>query len=610
MKNLVIVESPNKVSTIKKYLGDEYNVVASVGHFLKMKTDGEYGFGIDLNEWEPRYSLDSTKRKVVNEIKEALKDVDNVYIATDPDREGEGIGQHLVTYFKIKNFKRIKYNEITKDAILKAINNPGELNNGLVDAQKSRRMLDRIIGFRLSNLMKLKFRNAPGIPTAGRVQSIALKLVVDREREIQNFVPESFFKLSAKIENNEVLAYYFNPKADDRKDWIYSEEVDKIKKYFETSKKELLVKNITISKRKVPAITPFKQSALYKKSPLSSSSTQGILQKLYEGFGDGGLISYPRTDSTRLSSDFVNNAKLYIENKWGKDYVASEVKGFSGDQDAHEAIRPTDISLTPELAEKKYPELNEYDLKIYKLIYQNTLMALITQPIRESKLYEFSNGEYEFRQSFSKIIFDGYYAVTGKEEQQFDPEYTHGQIVAVEEFNFESHETKPLPRYNEGSLIEMLDNIKVGRPSTFATTVNIIKDRKFVVNESSQLVPTEFGIALCDSLIAGFPNIINESYTAKVEEELDKIAENTLFKNDVLQDFWNRFQEEVKTASEKMNIYHFSTPELERACPACGGTLLIRNNKKGQKFIGCANFPKCKHTESYEEKEENQSNLD
>ncbi|WBP83916.1 type I DNA topoisomerase [Mycoplasmopsis edwardii] len=601
MKNLVIVESPNKVSTIKKYLGDDFNVIASVGHFLKMKTDGEYGLGIDLQEWEPKYSLDSTKRKVVNDIKEALKGVDNVYIATDPDREGEGIGQHLVSYFKLKNYYRIKYNEITKDAILRAISNPGDLNEGLVNAQKSRRMLDRIIGFRLSNLMKLKFKNAPGIPTAGRVQSIALKLVVDREREIQAFVPEKYFKLNAKLENNETLAYYFNPNVTDRKDWILSEEVDKVKKYFETAKKELKVTDVTVSRRKVSAITPFKQSVLYKKSPFSSSSTQVILQKLYEGFGEGGLISYPRTDSTRLSQDFINQAHKYINNKWGQEYIASEIKGFSGDQDAHEAIRPTDVYLTPEKAAQKYPEMSEQDLKVYKLIYENTLMALITQPVRESKAYEFQTGEYLFKQSFSKVVFDGYYVVAGYESEKIDPNYQKDQLVNVESFNFEDHETKPVPRYNEGSLIEMLDNIKVGRPSTFATTVKIIKDRKFVVNESSQLIPTEFGIALCDSLIAGFPNIINESYTAKVEEELDKIADNELSKNVVLEDFWNRFQEEVKDALGKINVYQFSAPELDRACPACNGVLLIRNNKKGQKFIGCKNFPKCKHTENYVE---------
>ncbi|WP_322960220.1 type I DNA topoisomerase [Mycoplasmopsis cynos] len=608
MKNLVIVESPNKVATIKKYLGNEFEVVASVGHFLKMKTDGQFGLGIDFENWEPRYSLDTSKRKVVKEIKEALKDIDKVYIATDPDREGEGIGQHLVEYFKIKNYSRIRYNEITKDAIIKAISNPSSLNEGLINAQKSRRMLDRIIGFRLSNLMKVKFKNAPGIPTAGRVQSIALKLVIDREREILNFVSEKYFKLNAKIYQNEQLAYYFNKLADDRKDWILPNEIDEIKKYFETAKKELLVTDVSISRRKVPAITPFKQSALYKKSPLSSSSTQSIMQKLYEGFGDGGLISYPRTDSTRLSQDFINQAQDYINKKWGKEYVATEIKGFSGDQDAHEAIRPTNILLTPELAYQKYPELSESDLKIYRLIYENTLMALISQPIRESKSYEFANGKYNFRQSFSRIVFDGYYVIKEKTPEPIDPDYHKGQIVNVESFNFEDHETQPPARYNEGSLIEKLDNIKVGRPSTFATTVNIIKNRNFVISESSQLKPTEFGFALCDSLIAGFPNIINESYTAKVEEELDKIAENTLFKNNVLQDFWNRFQEEVITASEKINTYHFSTTELERACPECGGTLLIRNNKKGQKFIGCASFPKCKHTESYEEQQEDYQN--
>lgn len=602
MKNLVIVESPNKVSTIQKYLGDNYKVVASVGHFLQMKTDGEHGLGIDLENWEPKYALDRSKTKIVNEIKKELKDADFVFIATDPDREGEGIGSHLVEYFKIQNFKRIKYNEITKDAILKAVANPVDLNQGLIDAQKSRRMLDRIIGFRLTNLMKAKFKNSPGIPTAGRVQSIALKLVVDREREILNFIPEEYFMLNAKITNNSVLAYYYNANNQgDKKNWIYANEIQEIKKHFETAPKTLLVENVTVSKRKMGAITPFKQSALYKKSPYSAASTQGILQKLYEGFGNGGLITYPRTDSTRLSNDFIKVAQNYILNTWGSDYVASEVKGFSGEQDAHEAIRPTDIYLTPAKAAKIYPELTDYDLKIYKLIYDTTLMALISQPIRESKLYEYSNDKYHFRQSFSKILFDGYYVIAPQETEALDPNYQKGQTIGVEKFNFEAHATKPAPRYNEGSLIETLDNIKVGRPSTFATTVNLIKDRKFVNNESSQLVPTEFGFAICDSLIQGFSNIINEKYTAQVEEELDKIAEQELSKNNVLQNFWTKFQTELSVAAKKMNVYTFATPTINQNCPQCDSSLLVRNNKKGQKFIGCSAFPKCKYTESYNE---------
>ncbi|MGZ9762496.1 type I DNA topoisomerase [Mycoplasma sp. 394] len=600
MKNLVIVESPNKVQTIQKYLGDEYKVVASVGHFLKMKTEGIYGLGIDFENWEPKYSLDSTKKKVVKDINELVKQAEHIYIATDPDREGEAIGSHLISYFKLENkYSRIKYNEITKDAIKHAIQKPNSLDNDLVAAQKSRRMLDRIIGFRVTNLIKNKFKNSPGTPTAGRVQSIALKLVVDREREIQAFIPEKYYKLNAKLVNNEVLANYFNPKNDsEHRDWIYPSQIDQYKADIKKTKKILTVTDINVSKRKIGAITPLKQSVLYKKSPFSAATTQAIVQRLYEGFGDGGLISYPRTDSTRMSASFVSNAQSYITTKWSKDYVASEIKGFSGDQDAHEAIRPTDVSMTPQLLKQTYPNISESELRIYKLIYETTLQALIKQPIRESKAYTFDNNGYQFRQTYSKVIFDGYYVVSGYENDNKDPNYKLHQQVDVESFNFEDHETKPAPRYNDGSLIEMLDIIKVGRPSTFASTVNIIKDRGFVETNSTQLIPTDFGMKVNDTLIKAFPDIFNEKYTAAIEEDLDKVAESQLNKNQLMQSFWDNFQKEIVKAEGKIDVVQFKLEELKRPCPLCSGTLLIRNNKKGQKFIGCKNFPKCKHAES------------
>ncbi|WP_262337573.1 type IA DNA topoisomerase, partial [Mycoplasma nasistruthionis] len=466
MNKLIIVESPNKVETIKKYVGNEYIVLASVGHILKMKTTGTGGLGIDFENWEPQNSLESSKKEVVKKLKEALAISDFVYIATDPDREGEAIGQNLVDYLKIKNFARIKYNEITKEAILKALANPGKIDQNLVDAQKTRRMLDRIIGFKLSGLMRYKFKNAPGNPSAGRVQSIALKLIIDRENEIRNFIPEKYAKLHAVLADTKQLAYYHNDKNEsDRKDWIYQNELDTVKKHFDSVKKELLVIDKKTQQRKAPAITPLKQAVVYRRSTLSSQSAQYALQKLYEGYGDGGLITYPRTDSTRLSESFVNQGQAYIAKKWGSDYIATEVKGFSGDQDAHEAIRPTDIALTPDLAKNMYPNMSNSEYAIYKLVYETSLQALMKQPIRQVVSYTYSNGDYVFKNSFSKVIFDGYYVVVGKSEEVSDPNYEVNQIVSVSEFNFEDHETKPLPRYNDGSLIEALDNIKVGRPS-------------------------------------------------------------------------------------------------------------------------------------------------
>ncbi|QGZ97212.1 type I DNA topoisomerase [Mycoplasma sp. NEAQ87857] len=612
MKNLVIVESPNKVSTIQKYLGNDYQVIASVGHILKLKTSGTFGLGIDMEKWEPEYQLDSSKRNIASEIKKALKKSDFVYIATDPDREGEAIGSHIVNYFKIKdNYARIKYNEITKDAILKSIEKATTLDEALIDAQKARRMLDRIIGFRLSYLMRGKLKNTPGTPSAGRVQSIALKLVVDKENEIRKFIPEKYFKLNAKLVNNEVLAYYFDENnSADRRNWILENQIEVLKSHFQTTKKELKVVDVEVKSRKVSAVSPFKQAVLYRRSSLNSQATQFAAQKLYEGYGDGGLISYPRTDSTRLSQTFIDSAHQYILNKWGQEYIADDIKGFSGDQDAHEAIRPTDVALTPELAKAQYPDMTNNEFKVYKLIYENTLQALIKQPIRQNTTYTYLSDQYKFKNNYSKIIFDGYYVITGKEEEVPDPNYQLNQIVDVESFNFEQHETKPPARYSDGALIEALDNIKVGRPSTFATTVKIIKERNYVQRQAGKLVPTEFGEIVIQNLIRAFPDIINEVYTAEVEKQLDDISESQINKNDVMSSFWTKFTEEFEHASEKIEPFTFALTQLPTPCPEDQGILVIRTNKKGQQFVACKNFPKCKFTRSIEASDNLEQNTD
>ncbi|EFF41841.1 type I DNA topoisomerase [Mycoplasmopsis alligatoris] len=603
-KFLVIVESPNKVATIQKYLGNDYNVVASVGHIAKMKTTGLYGLGIDFESWEPLYTIETGKKDVVKKLKELSKDAEKIYIATDPDREGEAIGDHLVEYLKIDDkYERIKYNEITKEAILNALAKPSKVDVDLVDAQKARRMLDRIIGFRLSQLMKRKMSNTPTNPSAGRVQSIALKLVTDREKEIQAFIPEEFYRLAAQLDAN-LTANYVNMEFNsDKRDWILPSKIEEFKKFFENKNNQfLVVNNIEQKDKKIGAVTPFKQAILYKRSPYNSSTTQSAAQKLYEGYGDGGLISYPRTDSTRLSQTFIDNAKKYIEKVYGKEYVAGDVKGFSGDQDAHEAIRPTDLSLSPEKAKEKYPEMNNYELNVYKTIYINTLQALMSQPIRTIKSYTFNNQEHIFKMSFSKVKFKGYYIINNDYEETLnDPNYELNQKVDVKEFNFTQHFTKPRPRYTEGSLIEALDEIKVGRPSTFATTVKILKDRQYVTNEGSSLVPTEFGTIVLDKLITSFSTIINETYTAIVEEQLDLIAESKLAKNPVMQDFWNRFDQTLNEAANTMERTTLVPVYLEEPCPEDEAQLIIRTNKKGQQFAGCTNFPRCRFTQSVEQ---------
>lgn len=609
MNKLVIVESPNKINAIQKYLGDEYEVMASVGHIFKLSTRSnstkDIKFGIHLDTWEPIYILDPSKKNVVSQLKKAVKNASEVLIATDPDREGEAIGENLVTELKIEDkYYRIKYNEITKEAILRAIDNKGKIDNHLVSAQKARRMLDRLIGFDLSNLMRKKIKNSATTLSAGRVQSIALKLIVDREKEIEAFIPVQYSKLHALVnKDNKSIELYLNIESNNanEKTWINSEQIESIKKELEIQpQKELIVTDIKSSQRKMASITPLKQAMLYRKSPYTSLATQMAAQKLYEGYGDGGLISYPRTDSTRLSQTFIDNARKYIEKTYGKEYILENIKGFSGDQDAHEAIRPTDMSLTPELAKVKF-NLNDYDFNVYKLIYNHTLQALMNPPIRKSNAYTLNKNDLVFKYSASKIIFDGYYKVVAPEEEKFDPEFKLGEKVLVNDYIFTEHQTEPPARYSEGALIEKLDEIKVGRPSTFASTVKILLDRQYAENINKSLHPTEIGKLVLEKLLEAFPTIIDEGYTAKVEEELDLIAENKLTLQPVMEDFYERFTQVYDNAENTLEITKIEPKLLDENCPEDGGQLLIRSGKFGQ-FIGCSNFPNCRYTRDYGEK--------
>ena len=596
MKYLVIVESPNKVKTIQKYLGDEYEVKASVGHIVKMMTGGEKNLGIDFENWEPKYKIEPEKKHIVAELKKDATKADIVYIATDPDREGEAIGDNLVEYLDIKNkYKRIKYNEITKDAILASIENPTTIDENLVKAQKSRRMLDRIIGFRLTNLMIKKMSNYPEKPTAGRVQSIALKLVVDREKEIREFQPVLYSTIEAKINEN-ISATYYNPNGEfENKEWINHEEAQKI---LSELSGPLKVTDIKLTKKSDAKITPLKQSVLYKKADMSSKAVQSAAQKLYEGFGDGGLISYPRTDSTRLSETFLVKARAFIKNKYGEQYVANDIKGFSGDQDAHEAIRPTDISLDPEQAAKKY-QLSSYEYKVYSIIWYTTMKAIMTVPVREILRYELENNNHKFKLSSSKVIFDGYLVLSQKDLEKELPKFNINDLVDVQEYLTLDHETKPPAHYTDGSLIEKLDEIKVGRPSTFATTVEKILDRKFVVKEGNSLKSTEFGEVVITKLIEGFPNEITEGYTARVEADLDLIAEGQIDYKHLMQSFWERFDNSFKTAESTLERTVLLDRFVGENCPECGNPLIYKTSKKNkEEFISCSTWPECKYTRS------------
>lgn len=595
-QKVLIVESPNKVKTIQQYVGSDYNVISSVGHILKLSTSGVDGLGIDFANWEPMMIQDRTKAKVIKSLKEAIKGANEVLIATDPDREGEAIAQNLVDTLKVeKIYRRIKYNEITAEAIKDALENPQMIDENLVKAQKTRRMLDRIIGFRLSQLMKRKVKNAPSLPSAGRVQSIALKLVCDKEKEIKAFIPIQYAKVQALISEDVLADFYYPENLDFKNDntWVAPEKIENIVNELNKNK-NLLVKDFKTSQRKESQITPFKQSVLYKEAKYSATTVQISAQKLFEM----GLISYPRTDSTRMSDTFIAKAREYIKEKFGANYVASDIKSFSGAQDAHEAIRPTDIYLLPQDAKAKY-DLGEVETYIYSLIYNKTIAALMSPPVREIYRYELLNDSYHFKMSYSKVIFDGYYKILNFEDPKPLPKYNVGESIPVLEFIRHDKETQPPARYNEGSLIKMLDDIKVGRPSTFASTINIIKKRLFVETINGALHPTVFGEVILKKLIEGFPNTITEEYTAQVEEELDEVSEGKANYKLLLEDFWNRFQQSYDDASKTIEISVMPQEFLERNCPRCGSKLLYRNNsKKHTKFIGCSNFPACRYSEN------------
>ncbi len=601
IKNVVIVESPNKISSISKYLGSNYKVLASVGHIVYLPSSGVNRFGIDMETWTPNYKIDPSKKDIVNKLKTEVKDAKQIFIATDPDREGEAIASNLVDFLKIeKRYLRIRFNEITKKAIERAMEHPTKIDNHLVDSQIARRVLDRVIGFKLSELMRRKITNFPSSPSAGRVQSIALKIVVEREKEITSFVPIEYYTIEAVISEN-LKANWFNPhKIGDNKEWIEKAVIDQI---YKTLDSQLIVKTIKNSQRNDPRLIPLKQSSLYKKGDsilqLSSRAIQSAAQRLYEGYGDGGLISYPRTDSTRLSADFVKEAQEFIKSSYGLEYVANEIKGEAGAQDAHEAIRPTNLNLTPTMALEQFA-LNNVEYKVYDLIYTHTMQVLMKVPRRQILRYELvDKNANNFKMSFSKIMFDGYLKVLNEKQSQDFPQFFEGQKIIVNQYLKNQHFTKPPARFNDGSLIETLDNIGVGRPSTFATTVNILKDREYVTVENRSLFATAFGQTVYEKLMRGFKKIMNEGYTAEIENHLDEIAEGKYDRKKLLDNFWENFTNDYSNATTDLDVTQLHPLLANKKCPKCNGELIVKRNKiTNDRFFACANFPSCRYTES------------
>ena len=600
MKKLVIVESPSKSKTIEKYLGNNYKVVSSKGHIRDLATTGKYGLGVDVdNNFTPSYVPIKGKKKTISDLKKMAKDYDKVVLATDPDREGEAISWHLYDAMNLKDqdYERVVFHEITKDVIKDAFQHPRTIDYSLVKSQETRRILDRIIGFRLSKLMQSK----TGGKSAGRVQSVALKLIVDREREIQAFVEEEYYTIKAIFSEFEAGLEKYKGKDIEIKSSVEADEIlEKLSKVFEIVKIESKEKN---KKSKMPFKTSTLQQVAVNKLNFASSKTMRIAQKLYEGIDLGsetvGLITYMRTDSTRLAPTFIDETFKYIKEVYGDKYVGAvkKEKKSSNQQDAHEGIRPTSIHRTPESV-KEYLSNDEY--KLYSLIYYRTLASLMHDAVVITTGVDLLNNDYLFRATGSILKFDGYLKVYGKYEDNEDkelPDLSNVKEITADDIVSEQHFTKPLPRYTESSLIKELEKLGIGRPSTYATIIETLKSRDYVKVEDKKFIPTEVGCETTDKLQEFFSKIVNVKYTANMEKELDEIALNQIDNIEVLKSFYNDFEPLVEDAFK--NMTKKEAEATGEKCPECGGDLVIRNGKYG-KFTACSNYPNCKYIKKEE----------
>lgn len=620
MKNLVIVESPSKSKTIEKYLGDEYHVVSSKGHIRDLATTGKGGLGIDVeNDFTPTYKVSSDKRAVVKELKDLAKKSDQVFLASDPDREGEAIAWHLAEILDLdqKQENRIVFNEITKNAVIEALGHPRTIDQCLVKSQETRRMLDRIIGFKLSKLLQNKIQSK----SAGRVQSVALRLIVERENEIRAFKSEEYWTIAANIEKDKKVFSASLNKIDGKKAELKTQEdVDIV---LQRCQEDFIVQNIEKKVRKKEARMPFITSTLQQEAStklnFGAKKTMQVAQKLYEGLPlkggvSEGLISYMRTDSTRLSDVFVNDAEAFVEQTYGKEYRGkAKQKNSDNAQDAHEAIRPTNVNYTPEVV-KQYLTNDQY--KLYKLIYARTLASLMA-PSKSDVVNALivCNG-CEFSANGSILTFDGYLKIYHDYETVKDemlPILNEQELLKDVELEGKQHFTEPPLRYSEARLIKEMEEKGIGRPSTYAIIIDTLQARGYVAldrpsegSKTKVFFPSDQGELTDTKLQEFFQTIINVSYTADMEQHLDEIAAGNRNSIGEMHTFYDAFEPLLENAYE-----HMEKKELERTgemCPECGSELVYRIGRFG-KFVSCINFPECRYTKS-EVEEENETASD
>ena len=605
MKNLVIVESPSKSKTIQKYLGKDYSVVSSKGHIRDLATKGKDGLGVDVeNDFLPTYEISKDKKDVVSDLKKKADRADYVYLATDPDREGEAISWHLAQELGLDESlsDRVTFHEITHDAVLEAFRNPRPIDMDLVHSQEARRILDRLIGFKLSKLLKNKIKSK----SAGRVQSVALKLIADREKEIQSFNPEEYWTLDAKFIKDGTEFTASLTKINGEKAEIHNkEEADRA---YAACQGEFTVSEVHPTSKTLAAYKPFITSTLQQEAStklgFSAKRTMSIAQKLYEGIdigsGQEGLITYMRTDSTRLSGVFMAAARDKIISEYGKEYAGYyRVKNDANAQDAHEAIRPTSLNNTPDRI-KAHLTAEQY--RLYKLIYARALSSQMSAARFSGETVTISQNGYDFTASGSRMVFDGFLKVyleyySGKDTVL--PKLETGDKLTAAELKANQHFTEPPARYTEARLIRKLEEDGVGRPSTYAMIIDTIQARGYAELKPSTaksrtkvFFPTEQGMLTSERLDEYFSQIINTKYTAAMESELDEIAEGKADEKKILHDFWNTFTPLLDEAYARMEK---KEPEKTgEICPECGGELVFRSGRFG-KFISCMNYPSCKY---------------
>ncbi|GAA7527771.1 type I DNA topoisomerase [Helicobacter pylori] len=605
MKHLIIVESPAKAKTIKNFLDKNYEVVASKGHVRDLS---KFALGIKIDEtgFTPNYVVDKDHKELVKQIIELSKKASITYIATDEDREGEAIGYHVACLIggKLESYPRIVFHEITQNAILNALKTPRQIDMSKVNAQQARRFLDRIVGFKLSSLISSKITK--GL-SAGRVQSAALKLVIDKEREIKAFKPLTYFTLDALFEPNleaQLISYKGNKlKAQELIDGKKAQEIKN-----ELEKESYTISSIVKKSKKSPTPPPFMTSTLQQSASsllgFSPTKTMSIAQKLYEGVttpqGVMGVITYMRTDSLNIAKEALEEARNKILKDYGKDYLPPKAKVYSSKnknaQEAHEAIRPTSIILEPN-ALKDY--LKSEELKLYTLIYKRFLASQMQDALFESQSVVVACEKGEFKASGRKLLFDGYYKILGNDDKdKLLPNLKENDPIKLEKLESNAHVTEPPVRYSEASLIKVLESLGIGRPSTYAPTISLLQNRDYIKVEKKQISALESAFKVMEILEKHFEEIVDSKFSASLEEELDNIAQNKADYQQVLKDFYYPFMDKIEAG--KKNIVSQKVHEKTgQSCPKCGGELVKKNSRYGE-FIACNNYPKCKYVKQTE----------